>query len=160
MAKDAISRPARDLARAHAASARVTAAGGSAMEAALAAIDAAFNRSATHNRLKQRVEYLLALGPAHPEVKARFRDRARRMAERRLDLAAAVATIADMLKEERRLFHFCRALTLNRPRLSLMVLSEAHLLLRFMRRKGMGKQFPEILETLCEPVPHLALAAE
>jgi hypothetical protein len=41
-----------------------------------------------------------------------------------------------------------------------MALAEAHLLLRFLRRKGMARQFPDILETLCEPVPHLALAAE
>jgi hypothetical protein len=106
------------------------------------------------------VETLLALGPAHPEVKARFRERARRVMELRLGLAAAIAMIEDALREERRLFHFCRALTLNRPRLPLMVLAEAHLLLRFLRRKGMARQFPDILETLCEPVPHLALAAE
>ncbi len=153
-------RSERDLARASAASARVAAAGGSAVAAALAAIDAAFGEAAVHNRFKQRVETLLALGPAHPEVKARFGARARRAAELKLDLAAAVAMNAAALKEERRLFHFCRALTLNRPRLSLMVLQEADLILRLMRRKGMARQFTEILETLCEPVPHLALAAE
>jgi hypothetical protein len=153
-------RSERDLARARSASERVTAAGGSAMEAALAAIDAAFNRAAVHNRFKQRVETLLALGPAHPEVKARFCERARRVMELRLDLAAAIAMIEDALREERRLFYFCRALTLNRPRLPLMALAEAHLLLRFLRRKGMDRQFTKVLETLCEPVPHLALAAE
>jgi hypothetical protein len=151
-------RSERDLARA--ASARVADSGGSAVAAALAAIDAAFNQAAVHNRFKQRVETLLALGPAHPEVKARFRERARRMTERRLDLPAAIAMIEDAVKEERRLFHFCQALSLNRPRLSLMALAEAHLLLRFLRRKGMARQFPDILETLCEPVPHLARAAE
>ena len=150
----------RDLTRASSAPSRVTAAGGTAMEAALASIDAAFNRAAIHNRFKQRVGYLLSCGPEHPEVKARFRDRARRMAEMRFRLDEAIAMTAAALKEERRLFHFCRALTLNRPRLPMMVLSEAHLLLRFMRRKGMAKQFPEIMETLLEPVPRMALAAE
>lgn len=150
----------RDLSRARNASELVRAYGGTAMEAALAGIAAAFDGTGQHNRMKQRASHLLALGPEHPEVKARFRNRARRVAELRLDLHAAIAMAADQLKEERRLFHFCHALTLNRPRLPMMVLSEAHLLLRFMRRKGMAKQFPEILETLCEPVPRMALAAE
>jgi hypothetical protein len=44
MAKYPVPRSERDLARARAASERVTAAGGSAIEAALAAIDAAFTR--------------------------------------------------------------------------------------------------------------------
>ena len=90
----------------------------------------------------------LAKGAAHPENKERYRARAAMLRGRSLD--GAIATVERWYATERKAFQIA-SLFGRPPRLALMVLSEARLMLRLFRRKGMGRQFPALVETLCGP---------
>jgi len=118
-----------------------------AMEAAKAAIDAAFGEGAACIDFKARVTTALAKGAAHPENKLRYRARAAML--RRGSLDAAIATVERWYWTERKAFQIASIMG-RPPQLPLMVLSEARLMLRLFRRKGMGRQFPALIESLLE----------
>jgi hypothetical protein len=82
-------RAERDAERLRAVAATNSAGHGSAMNRALAQIEAAFGEAAAVNDFKLRVERLPRLGPQHPAVRARFRARAQMLCGCNLAVAAA-----------------------------------------------------------------------
>ena len=138
-------RAARDAERLRAAAAANGSANCSAMDRALAQIEAAFGEAAAVNDFKLRVERLCRLGPHHPALRARFRARAQMLGG--CNLAIAVMRIERWRREERRSFQIASALGAG-SRLSLEILSEARLLLRLMRFKRMHAEFPTIIAAL------------
>jgi len=128
---------------------------GSAMDAALAQIGAAFDETAAIASFKLRVEHLIRLGPAHPAVRARFGARAERLRGQGLD--QAIATVARWWRDERKAFQIASALGCGN-RLSLEVLRELRLILRLLRRRNMRVEFGAIVGAACEESS--ALAAE
>jgi hypothetical protein len=128
---------------------------GSAMAAALAQIDAAFDQAAAINAFKLRVERQLRRGPSHPTVRARYAARAELLQGRSLD--AAIALVERWWRDERRAFSIASALGRG-VRLPLDVLHELRLILRLMRCKRMHAQFPTIVAAVCDGPT--AMAAE
>lgn len=125
-----IPRSERDLHRGRLAAARVRAAGGTAMDAALENIAAAFSTAAVPNKLKLHVERHLRAELDDAGTYARFAYYADRgLLRLSLDSAIKVAecdyTLHRALSDRRRGYG---------PRLPLMVASELRLALRFLRR--------------------------
>ena len=123
----------------------VRATGGSALDAALAEIGAAFGEAAHINGFKLRVERYLRLGPQHPACRARFGSRAALLAGRNLN--AAVITVERWWRNERKAFQVASALGCA-TRLPLDVLSELRLILRLMRCKRMDAEYAASLAAL------------
>jgi len=143
-------RDQRDLERARRAGAAARQQSPSAMEAALAQIDAAFDEAAIVNAFKLRVERLLRLGPHHPAVRARFGSRAELLTGRSLD--AAIVLVERWRRDQQQAFQIASALGRG-SRLSLDVLSELRLILRLMRFKRMQTELSTIVAALCdEPI--------
>jgi hypothetical protein len=134
-------RQERDIERIRRAAAEVPAEQRSAMTMALAQISAAFDAAAVVNAFKFRVEHLLRLGPPHPAVRARLGARAEMLAGRGLDAAIVVAE--RWWRDERRAFQIASVFGCA-SRLSLEVLRELRLILRWMRFKRMGAQYSAI----------------
>lgn len=128
---------------------------GSAMAAALAQIDAAFDQAAAINAFKLRVERQLRRGPSHPAVRARYAARAQLLQGRSLD--AAIALVERWWRDERRAFLIASALGRG-VRLPLDVLHELRLILRLMRCKRMHAQFAAFVAAVCDE--GTAMAAE
>ncbi len=139
----------------HAATIAARAMDGSAMDAALAQIGAAFGAAAAVNDFKLRVERFIRLGPQHAAVRARFGARAALFSGRSLD--AAIAVTERCWREERKAFQLASALGYGN-RLSLEVLRELRLILRLMRFRGMHAEFGAIVAMLCDET--ILLAAE
>jgi hypothetical protein len=135
---------------------RARAAGGTAVDAAKAMINTAFDRAATNIDFKRRISERLRMGPEHPANKARFGQRAEMLRGQSLDVAAA--TIERWYRTERKAFQI--ASVFGRPaRLPLVILCELRLIVRLLRRHGAASQFPALIEALCEPPSSAALAA-
>jgi len=126
-----------------------------AMAVALAQIGAAFDEAAAINAFKIRVERLIRLGPHHPAVRARFGARASMVFGRGLD--AAIVVVERWWRDERKAFQIASALGCA-TRLSLEVLGELRLILRWMRIKKLETDYHAAVAALCdEPV---VIAAE
>lgn len=134
-----------DLERARRAGAAARAQGGSAMDAALAEIGAAFGQAAVANAFKLRVEETWRRGPQHPAVRARFSARAEIL--RGKDLDTAIVLAERWWRAERKAFQIASVFGRGNS-LSLDVLSESRLILRLMRWKRMRGQFSTILTAL------------
>jgi hypothetical protein len=147
-------RAERDRQRMRAAVAR-QAAIGSAMDAALAQIDAAFDEAAAVNDFKLRIERFIRLGPQSAVVSVRFGGRAELLSGRSLD--AALAVVERWWRDQRKAFQIASALGFGN-RLSLEVLRELRLVLRLMRYKKIEAEFDAIVTALCGDT--LPLAAE
>jgi|SRR6516162_7919468 len=80
----------RDLARGRLAAAGVRAAGGSALHAALARIEATFSPAKRHSAFKDRVAALIRAGAGHPETRSRYRLLAERHPAANLDTAIII----------------------------------------------------------------------
>jgi len=139
----------RDRERGERAAERIRARGGSALEAALAAIDATFSPAMRHSLFKRRVAALIRSGAAHPEVRARYQRLAERYA--RADLSTAVVIVERLYRAEVdaraaavRLWGRC-----SRPRLALMLLQELRLVLRMVRRYAPAR-YPRLVTALLE----------
>ena len=130
-------------------------AAGSAMDAALAQIGAAFDQAAAINRFKLRVEYFIRFGPQHPAMRARFGARTERLRGQNLD--HAIAAVTRWWRDELKAFQIASALG-GGNRLSLEVLRELRLVLRLLRLKRMAVEFGAIVGATCEEPS--ALAAE
>src|SRR5580658_3846848 len=148
-------RQQRDRARLSRVAAAISQARGSALDAALAEIGAAFGEAAVVNDFKIRVERFLRLGAKHPAVRARFGARAAMLYGRNLE--AATVTVERWWRDERKAFQLASALGCG-TRLPLDVLSELRLILRLMRFKRMEGEFHAIVAALSEPA--IAIAAE
>jgi len=140
-------RQERDIERIRRAAADVPAEQRSVMAVALAQIGAAFDDAAVVSAFKIRVEHLIRLGPQHCAVRARFAARAALLAERGLD--AAIIITERWWRDERKAFQIASVFG-RAPRLSLEVLRELRLILRWMRFKRMSAEFGAIIDALCE----------
>jgi hypothetical protein len=145
----------RDRERIHQAGERAKQCGASALDVALAKIDAAFGRAAAVSGFKIRVELLLQADIHHPALRARFGARAAMLSGRSLD--AAVATVDRWWRDERKAFQIASALG-GGTRLSLEVLRELRLILRLMRFKRMEAEYSTIFAA--GHGPPFAVAAE
>jgi len=126
-----------------------------ALAAALAQIEAAFDESARINAFKIKVDDWLQRGPHHPAARARFGARAAMLRGRSLD--AAIVTVERWWRDERRAFAIASAFGRG-SRLSLNVLSELRLILRWLRFKRMEATYGATLDALCDV--YTATAAE
>jgi hypothetical protein len=117
-----------------------------ALAAALAALEAAFDRAAIVNDLKIAVERHIRRGAEHPAVRARFVARAALL--RTCDLDAAIVTIDRWRRDEQRAFAIASAFGRG-SRLSLQVLDELHLLLRWLRFKRLHAAYANARAELC-----------
>src|SRR5258708_4306772 len=122
----------RDHARGQRAAEIVRARGGSAMEAALAAIEATFSPAIRYSSFKRRVAGMIWRGAAHPEARSRYQRLAERYAQANLDTAIVLVerlyrAEIDARDAAVRMWGRC-----SRPRLALMQLQE----LRLVRRRG------------------------
>ena len=116
------------------------------MAAALAQIGAAFDEAALINSFKIKVERLIRFGPDHPVVRARFEARAAMLRSRCLD--AAIVTVERWRRDEQRAFAIASAFGRG-SRLSLEILSELRLLLRWLRFKRLHAEYATALAALC-----------
>lgn len=119
----------------------------SAIDAVLAQIAAAFDEAAAVNDFKLGIERTIRLGPCHPALQARFGARAAMLSGRGLDGALVLAE--RWWRDERRAFQIASVFGCA-PRLSLEVLRELRLILRWMRLKRMAAQYSAIIEALGE----------
>jgi hypothetical protein len=148
----------RDFERARRAAMAARAQGASAVDAALAQIDAAFDRAAVVNAFKLRVEELIRLGPHHPAVRARFSSRAELLRGHSLD--ASIVLVERCWRTEQKAFAIASALGRGSA-LSLEVLRELRLILRLLRWKRLHAQFPALVAALGdEPMAMASMAAE
>jgi hypothetical protein len=124
----------RDHARGRRAAEAVRARGGSALEAALAALEATFSPAIRYSTFKRRVAGLMASGAAHPDVRSRYQRLAERYAGANLDTAVVIIerlyrAEIDACDSAVRIWGRC-----SRPRIALMLLQELRLMLRVVRR--------------------------
>jgi hypothetical protein len=119
--------------------------GATAMAVALAHIGAAFDAAAVIYDFKLRVERIIALGPDHAAVQARYGARAAMLAG--CDLDAAIVRVEHWWRNERKAFQIVSVFGCG-TRLSLEVLSELRLILRLVRRKQMHAEFNAIRATV------------
>jgi hypothetical protein len=144
-------RAGRDLERAHRAARAVhdtpnDQASRPALAAALAAIEAAFGRAAIVNDLKIAVERHISRGSEHAAVRARFAGRAALL--RGHDLEAALVVIDRWRRDEQRAFAIASAFGRG-SRLSLQVLDELRLLLRWLRFNQLHAEYANACAALC-----------
>ena len=137
----------RDHARGQRAAEIVRARGGSAMEAALAAIEATFSPAIRHSSFKRRVAGLIRCGAAHPEARSRYQRLAERYAQANLDTAIVLVerlyrAEIDARDAAVRMWGRC-----SRPRLALMLLQELRLVLRVVRRHA-PMRYPGIVAAI------------
>jgi hypothetical protein len=124
----------RDRARGDRAAQRVRAAGGSALDAALAAIEATFSPAHKRSLAKRRVAALIRQGAPHGEARARYQGLAERYPYANLETAIAIVARlhraeCDARATAVRLWGRC-----SRPRLALVLLEDLRLILRMVRR--------------------------
>jgi hypothetical protein len=148
-------RDARNIERIRVAATAARREAGSALDAALAEIGAAFDHAAELNEFKLRVERWLRLGPQHGAVRARFGARAAMLSG--CSLGTAVVVTERCWRDERRAFQLASALGYGN-RHSLEVRRELRLILRLMRAKRMDGFYDEIIATLRDT--QMPLAAE
>jgi len=139
-------RQARESERIRTAASAATAAGGSALDRALAEIGAAFDESAAIFDFKLKVERVLCRGPRHPAVQARFGARAAMLAGASLD--GAIARAERWWRDERKAFQIASALGCG-SRLSYETLRELRLILRWLRYRRMGAEFGALIAAVC-----------
>ncbi len=149
-------RDARDVERIRIETALARRQTGSALDAALAEIGAAFDHAAAVNEFKLRVERWLTLGPQHGAVRARFGARAARLSDSR-SLHGSRYVTERWWRDERRAFQLASALGYGN-RHSLEVLHEVRLILRLMRAKRMDDDYCEIIAALRDS--EMPMAAE
>jgi hypothetical protein len=134
----------RDLQRGRRAAARVRAAGGSAVAAAYAHIEATFSPAMHHAAFKDRVAALMMGGAAHPQAWTRYRRLVERYPAANLDTAIALVERMHRAEVEARAASVRSWGQSSRPRLTLMVLEEVRLILRMLRRYAPAR-FPGLL---------------
>lgn len=124
----------RDLERGRLAAQRCRGAGGSAIYAALAAIDATFAPAMRHGIIKDAARWLRDLPPGHPELALRYRNLAGRYPA--ISLVSAIITVERMFEQDRT----ARAVAMrtwgscSKPRVEQQRLTELRLILRWLRR--------------------------
>ena len=117
------------------------------MAAALAQVGAAFDEAAIVNGFKIKIERIIRLGPDHPAVRARFEARAAMLRGR--DLDTAIVIVERWWRDERQAFAIASAFGRG-SRLSLQVLDELRLLLRWFRFKRLHADYATARAALCD----------
>ena len=117
-----------------------------AMDRACAAIDREFSHSSDVVRFKRRIRTILR-EPDHPAVAARYGARAHWL--RRCPLATAVTCVDNEWRIERQSFQLA-AVSGWGTRLSVEILAELNLILRWMRRNRMDAEFVTMRDELVE----------
>jgi hypothetical protein len=139
----------RDLARGRRAALLARTAGGSALQATYAHIEATFAPAMRHSVFKDRVAALVAGGAGHPAARSCYRRLAERYPAANLD--AAIALVGRMRDAERE----TRAAAIrswshsSRPRLALMILDELGLILRLVRRHA-PTRYPDLIAAVLD----------
>lgn len=133
----------RDHARAMHAGAAVA---GSAMDRALAAIEAGFSNAGVINSHKLRVERFIRMSFGHPEPRARYRTFIDWFVRENMSLNEACTAVA----EERNAYH--------RLPLVRAIHAELYLILRWLRAKGMHAEFAETIAAMRAPIRHMEAA--
>lgn len=151
-AAPAIPRADRDMARGRLAADKLRAQGANATTCALEMTRVAFDLTAKHNGLKMRVEKVLRLGAGHPEIQARFRNEIDRVVTCGLDIDDTLQWLEGWIVTTRQLLARGRGIGLP-----LMVLTEARMALRWVRRYRPGA-FAEIVGELSGARLHLEAA--
>ncbi len=121
------------------------AAGVSVMAATEARIEAQFGEAATINSFKLRVERIILFGPKHPAVRARYGARAASL--RGASLSTAIHIIDSVYALERRAFQISGVYG-GGTRLSVEVLKELRLILRWLRFTGKASWFQSIVSEI------------
>jgi hypothetical protein len=124
----------RDLARGRRAAAGVRAAGGSALQVALARIEATFSPAMRHSSFKDRVAALIRAGAGHPEARARYRLLTEHHSAANLETTIILVERMRCAELDRRAAAIGAWGHCSRPRLALMMLDELRLILRMVRR--------------------------
>jgi hypothetical protein len=150
-------RSGRDMDRGRQAAAKVRAAGGSAMDAALAQIGTAHDEAARHNAFKLQVLHWIRRGPEHPAVRARFGARAWML--RGQTLAGAIVLVERWYREERKALQIAMALG-GGSFLSVDILRELRLILRVLRFAGQADQFAYLVATVLRSSQETELVEE
>lgn len=157
-----IPRPDRDLERGRRAAEKARAAGASAMEVALTAIDVTFDpRFREPNDLKRRVAVMIRHGFGHIETRNRYGNVAASLPD---SLPRALAEVRTRLHLYRLYVRDCRRKGLRAERRDNDRWREAELLLRWIRARGCADAWPQIREAVTTPlwfeVPSLLLMPE
>lgn len=132
------------------AAADAAAAGGKAIDLAGAQIAAQFGPAREYNDLKRRVEITLRRGAGDVETRIRYKV----LADRLLPpdcLASALLMVRRAIWKEReadRRHRRACGLPLPGSRATLDRLREAHLIMRWLRAKGLAEIWPQVLECL------------
>ena len=116
------------------------------MAATEARIEAQFGEAAVINTFKLRVERIILFGPEHAGVRARYGARAASL--RGASLSTAIHIVDNLLVFERQAFQLASALGCG-TRLSVEVLKELRLILRWLRFTGRAPWFPSIVNDVC-----------
>jgi hypothetical protein len=103
-----------------------------AIDAAVVQIKAAFGEAATHDLFKRTVRTYIRLGTGHEAVRARYGARLARL--RHCGLDRAICRVEEDYRAERRTFQLLHVFGMAHNQLSLEVLRELRLILRFARR--------------------------
>lgn len=117
-----------------------------AMDRACADINREFGHSSDVVRFKRRIRTILR-EPDHPAVAARYGARAKWL--RRCPLATAVTCVDNEWRIERQSFQLA-AVSGWGTRLSVEILAELNLILRWMRRNRMDAEFVTMRDELVE----------
>jgi hypothetical protein len=121
-----------------------------AMDTALAAIDRAFSPAARIEMHKRHVRRLMRLASGHPKIWTRYQ----RLAERypTCSIEVAIVLVERMYRAELRLRDEAIRLwgRCSRPRMALMLLQEARVVLRWMRRFDRAS-FAEVRRVIIMP---------
>jgi hypothetical protein len=152
----------RDRARGDRAAERVRARGGSATEAAVAAIEATFSPALKRSLAKRRVAALIRHGAANPEVRARYQRLAERYSLANLNTAIAIVERLHSAELDARATAVRLWGRYSRPRLALMLLEDLRLILRMVRRyapAGYAALVAAVLDAE-ERAGHISEAAE
>lgn len=159
-----VPRRERDQARGRRAYDAQRAVGADVMTAAMAQIDAVFNRAQwAPNEIKRHAEIMLRRGAGDMEVRARYYSLAERVwaeigSEPTIDDAiwALGRFLAEWDDQERTRY---RERGWSRSQFPAELMREARLMLRWLRARGLGEAFPQIFEIattpLRMPVPRL-----
>jgi hypothetical protein len=140
----------RDHVRGRRAAEAVCARGGSALEAALAAIEATLSPAIRYSTFKRRVAGLMASGATHPDVRLRYQRLAERYAGANLDTAVVIVERlyrAEIDARDSAIHIWGRC---SRPRIALMLLQELRLMLRVVRRYAPARYAGIVTAVLAE----------
>lgn len=129
----------------------------SALDTALAAIDRAFSPAARIEMRKRHVRQLMRLAPGHPEIWMRYQQLAERYPAANLGTAINLVELMYNTEMHNRAVAFSLWGRVSRPRMALMLLTEARVVLRWFRRHD-PRAFDGVRRIIIRP--ELAEAAE